>query len=110
MQTTNTSCTSCECPCDLSNSLRDVKSSKSKINKTENTEVQTKSNEGLTASSTSQSDDKDDTVSKQRYKVEEISADIKDHSKNLIQSGIVIDISSLKEKGLEHADKHCKLI
>ena len=29
---------------------------------------------------------------------------------DLIQSGIVADISSIKEQGLEHADKVCKYI
>ena len=105
---TNTTCASCECPCDLQNNLGYEESSKIKLNKTDDIENRPKSNEGSTSLLTGQSDDKDDIVSKDKYKVEEIASDINDESKNLIQSGIVIDISSMKEKGLENADKHCK--
>ena len=104
MQNTNTTCASCECPCDLQNNVEYEESSKIKLNKTEDIENLSKSNEGSTSLLTGQSDD----ITKHKYKVEEIASGINDESKNLIQSGIVIDISSMKEKSLENADKHCK--
>ena len=108
MQKANTTCASCECPCDLPNNLGYEDLSKIELNKTDDIENRPKSNEGSTSLLTVQSDDKDDIVTKHKYKVEEIASDTNDESKNLIQSGIVIDISSMKEKGLENADKHCK--
>ena len=45
---------------------------------------------------------------KPNNQVEEIESNAEKESDNLIQSGIVVDISSRKDQGLEHADKVCK--
>jgi len=109
-QELNVSCVSCECPCESSYDLSDQTDFKGELDKQIVSASPPKSNDDTNLSLTSKSDIQDKKDIKPKNPDEDFRPDAENESDNLIQSGIVIDISSIKEQGLEQADKACKYI
>lgn len=109
-QELNVLCVSCECPCNLSDDLPEQAASKSEPNKQIVSGIHNNSRDDTNLSFSSQSETQDKKVTNTKIQAEDNKTNAEKESDNLIQSGIVVDISSIKEQGLEHADKVCKYI
>ena len=105
----NASCASCDCPCDLKKNFESQIPPKKKINGvniSEHWKPPKASGKIITPPERQGVKEKD--VIELENDTAPITSKVSEKQKDLIQSGVIVDISSLKGQGLENAENDCK--